>query len=691
MRTFSVIFGASLFALLFAADSNAKVPTPKVKPETVKMASYTKPTLRESVKKMGSAYLSESDFKHFKKGLRAARNRHWSTVTRERNRITDPIAQDVLRWAWASRDRNIPFDDLTYVVQQLPDWPRMVSMKAKAENKLFDNPLTPQQTLNWFSGQEPVSGEGRAVLATAHYGVGNKTSGDMWLKLAWRESKLTRAHQQHIFGKYKDRLTPADHAARADHLIWHGSSYYDSAQALLPYMSADQRALINARLKIARNGNGMDAAIKAVPENLQTDAGLLYERARWRRRKQSKKYALPTYLSIKTAPQSDKGKSEIWDEKRLMIYWTLQEKKYQDAYNLTLHHGMERGSDFAEAEFLAGWLAMQKLGRPDLAAKHFESLHGGVTYSVSLARARYWQGRAAEFNNDPNAQAYYSDASRYPNTYYGQLANEKLKSKFTRVILPPEADAEPLKPIFEASSVIRALHLIGEARDEGFFNQFVFHLDDEVEDIKELTLLSQISHQYGYMKPAIRSAKQAARFQSMLTESGYPMIDAINTLPDKFDKPFVFAIARQESEFNYQAVSHANAYGLMQMINGTASMTAKRHRIPYSKSRMTQDINYSANLGSLHLHDLLRDFDGSYIMAAAAYNAGSNRVKRWNRQFGDPRKGEIDPIDWVESIPFTETRNYVQRVMENVQVYRARMNNNQTESRIMRDLTVGAF
>lgn len=169
------------------------------------------------------------------------------------------------------------------------------------------------------------------------------------------------------------------------------------------------------------------------------------------------------------------------------------------------------------------------------------------------------------------------------------------------------------------------------------------------------------------------------------------MPNAIMSLPSNFDKAFVLAIARQESEFNHTAVSHARAYGLMQMINATAKATARKHRIPYNRARMTQDINYSAQLGALHLHDLLRDYDGSYIMAAVAYNAGPRRVKQWNARYGDPRKGEIDPIDWLESIPFSETRNYVQRVMENMQVYRARMNGNTAENRVHRDITVGAF
>lgn len=235
------------------------------------------------------------------------------------------------------------------------------------------------------------------------------------------------------------------------------------------------------------------------------------------------------------------------------------------------------------------------------------------------------------------------------------------------------------------------MHLLGEASEERYFSNFAFHLDDVYEDQRELSLLSQLAKDYGYMRPSLRAAKQASRFQSMLTDSGYPLIEEIESLPGSFDIPFVYAVARQESEFEFNVVSSAKAYGMMQMIDSTAKYTARKHRIPYSRSKLTADRDYSAKLGAHHLHDLLEQFDGSYILAAAAYNAGPHRSKTWIKKYGDPRIGEIDPIDWVESIPFSETRNYVQRVMENMQVYRARRNGNQSDNQIYQDLTQGAF
>ncbi len=658
---------------------------------TLAEAAVPKPRLKPPAPN-ASEFLSDKDAKRFRQGLRAAKRGRWSEVRSAIKKLDDPTASDVLRWVRSARDPHVPFKDITYVAQQMPDWPRMTGIQAKAEGMMFDDPLKSRKTIAWFMGKEPVSGEGRAALARAHYQQGNKESGDLWLKSAWRDSKLTRSRQQELFGRYKSKLTKEDHAVRADHLIWQGRRHHAKAQALLPHMGKDQRRLMDARIRVASNRSGMDAAIKAVPTQYKNDAGLLYERAKWRRKRKTKNYALPVYLDITNPPINENGKKVVWKEKRIMARWAIQEKKYTEAYQLAAHHGMTRGGAFAEAEFLAGWLALTHLGQPGKAAQHFQTLKNGVTTPVSLSRAAYWQARAADTLSDPNARAYYAEAAAFTNTYYGQLAADKVSGRLAQVTLPIEADTAAIKPGFEADPRIRALHLLGEAGEERYFTTFAFHLDDVLQDQRELTLLAQISKEYGYMRPSLRAAKQASsRFQSMLTDSGYPMIEAIQSLPAEFDLPFVYAVARQESEFDHKVVSSAKAYGMMQMINSTAKYTARKHRIPYSRAKLTTDMDYSAKLGAHHLHDLLNQFDGSYVLAAAGYNAGPHRSKQWIKQYGDPRTGEIDPVDWVESIPYSETRNYIQRVMENMQVYRARLNGNSAENQIYQDLNQGAF
>lgn len=673
---FRIIIFSILSALcLTAGNAQADVPTPRIKPPPPKL----------------STLLPSSDAKEFKLALSSADRRRWSTFKNHRDRVKDPVARDILFWIQAMRDPNVDTPDLTYVLQNLSDWPRMVGIQAKAENRFFDKPQSAQETLNWFAGREPVSGEGRVVLANAYYAKGDTANGDKWLRYAWHESKLTRDRQKSVYSRHKARFTPEDHAIRADYLIWEGTAHFSKVDGLLSLMPASERAVATARMRLLRNSSGIDTAIKRVPQDLQNDTGLLYARGKWRRQKRSKDYALESYLQIIEPPSTEKGKERVWRERKIMTYWAIEEGKYAEAYRLTRNHGMNRGAGFAEAEFLGGWLALIRLNKPELAAQHFQTLRNGVTTPVSMSRGSYWLGRAFEAQNSAESQVHYADAARFANTYYGLLGADKLNPGNAVNALPEE----PLLPL-EFSDLhqdrrMTAMTLLAETKEEHYYTLFSFHMDDNVESLDDLSYLARHSARYGMMRPSVRAAKQASRFQAMLTESGYPMPRSILNLPEKFDTAFVLAIARQESEFNNSAVSSARAYGMMQMINATASATARKHRIPYSKSKLTTDINYSANLGALHLHDLLRDFDGSYILAAAAYNAGPSRAKQWIREYGDPRTGAIDPIDWVESVPFSETRNYIQRVMENMQVYQSRLQSNSSSNRLRHKLTKGAF
>jgi len=645
LYSFLVLFAAMLMVFM-PMTASASVPSPRLKPSPPAM----------------SAYMSESDARLFRRSLKAAKARRWSEVEKNVSRISDPVAKDTLRWVRAANDRNAPIETLEYVHKSLGDWPRMARVRSEAERRMFDESWTSRRVFAWFTGEtEPVSGEGRAALARAYFAKGDTLNGDKYLRLAWNESRLTRDRQKKIFRSYRSKLTKADHAARADHLIWSGYRHYDKARALLQHMDKTDRALMRARMTLNRNTSGMDAALNAVPTSSLTDPGLVYERARWRRRKKTKEYALPVYLSARTAPTSDLGKKAIWREKKIMAYWAIAEKKYKEAYQISLHHGFTRGSEFAEAEFLAGWLALSKMNEPDRALRHFTRLRDGVGSPISLSRAHYWIGRAHKASKTGQEIAHYISAAQYPNTYYGMLAGDEIEGTSHRINLPPEFISGADKTAFDLDNRVRALHLLGEAGEQRYFSQISFHLDDEVDSLSKLSLLSELAEDYGFMRPSLRAAKQAGRFQGMLTESGYPMVASIDALPKRtFEDAFVYAIARQESEFATNAVSSAKAYGMMQMINSTAKATARKHRIKYDLNRLATDGDYAAN-----------------------------RAKKWIKTYGDPRSADVDVIDWVEKIPFSETRNYVMRVMENMQVYRARLNNNSTQNRLMQDLRLG--
>ena len=656
--------------LLSQTASAIEIPSPRIKP--------TPPAL--------SQFLNDKDARALRKAIAASKRGSWTEFRRYHQGIQDPLAKDLLTWVRATKDPNAPQSLLTTAAHNLSDWPRQTSIRAKAEANLFDSPPSARNVVEWFKGRDPVSGEGRAALARAYYELGNNETADMWLRSAWRESKLTRDRQKKVFGEFKSKLTRDDHAVRADHLIWNGRSHFTKARALLPLMASDERKLMDARIRVAANRSGMDSAIKAVPVKYKEDTGLLFERAKWRRKKKTKKYALPVYKNVKIAPLSEPGREALWREEKLMAYWLISEKRYQDAYHLTLNHGFERGTEFAEAEFLAGWLALRKLNNRVAAEQHFRNLAEAVSTPVSLARGYYWLGRSQSGTNRLQS---FQRAAQYPNTFYGQLALTQLNDGVPLLVLPSEASYGTALAMLSVDRRVKAMKLLAEAGDERLYSQFSFHLDDVLETPEDLSALAQIAKDYGYMRPSLRAAKQAGRFQTMLTESGYPIVQVIENMPDTFEKAFVYAIARQETEFETNAVSSARAYGLMQMINATAKYTARKHRIPYSQSRLLTDADYAATLGAHHLNDLLARWDGSYVLAAVSYNAGPHRARQWIKKYGDPRTGEIDPIDWIEATPFSETRNYVQRVMENMQVYRARRNGNIHPLHLERDLRSG--
>jgi len=294
----------------------------------------------------------------------------WNDVDSAIKKVNDPVAKDVLRWVRAANDRNAPIDLLSYVHLTLNDWPRLTRVRANAEKKMFEQDWDSSRVFDWFVGQpEPISGEGRGALARAYYARGDTPNGDRYLRLAWRESRLTRDGQKKLFKLYRDKLTKEDNAARADHLIWSGSRHFDKARALLPHMGKADRAVMNARMKLNRNSSGITTAVNAIPKDSLDNPGFLYERARWRRRKKSKSYAMPIYLSARSAPVSELGRKEMWREKKIMAYWAISEGNLKEAHQLSLHHGFSRGTEFADAEFLAGWTALIGLREPDRALK----------------------------------------------------------------------------------------------------------------------------------------------------------------------------------------------------------------------------------------------------------------------------------------------------------------------------------
>ena len=441
-------------------------------------------------------------------------------------------------------------------------------------------------------------------------------------------------------------------------------------------MNHDYQWLGLARIALMLREPGVDYAVSKVPKRLIGNPGLVYERVRWRRKNRKYDSAIEL-LSQSGEPQTEAKR--WWTERRILSRWLLRKGRTKEAYALASSHQQTAGIGLAEGEWLSGWIALRSLHRYADAFEHFKKMFDNVSYPVSKARAAYWAGRAAEASGKPEISLHwFAHAATHVTSFYGQLAAEKLA--------PTARPSYPLEPrptiaereTFAQLELVRLVKMLSAMGLKGEINPFIRQLARATKTAPDWTLLADLAHDQRRDDLAIHVAKKALRVGVVLSRLGYP--DLRLALKNRPDPAFVKAVVRQESAFNPKAISHAGARGLMQLMPKTAYRIAQRLNIKYSRSRLTRDPKYNVTIGRAYLLQLLEDYGDSPILALSAYNAGPARVKRWLKHFGDPNRSVEHAVDWIESIPFYETRNYVQRVLENFTVYRGRGTN--------RDLTL---
>lgn len=657
-----------------AAISEAAIPeAPSLKPELI----------------AASNVLSTTDAALIRDAINAVEDDRWSTVRTFEAQARDQTARQLILWYRGRGDIDMSFDELSYLLRSQGDWPQMTSVQVRAEESVSLSALTAEQRIAWFDEiGGPISGNGRLALAEAYRQTNQDAKALETIKDAWHSNTLDQDATNQILSRYGDGLTREDHEQRADFLMW--TAQHTAASRLSPYLGSDWQRLIDARTRLQARSRGVDAAVDAVPASLQNHPGLLYDRAKWRRRAgQDESAYVPLLAQINGADVPPAGRDNLWGERSLAMREALKQGQYQTAYQLAAPHGMSSGTDFAEAEWVAGWIALRHIDQPARALGHFQALAKGVSTPISLSRAYYWEGRAHEALGDQAAaNIAYEEAAKFPFVYYGQLAAEKIGK--TQLYLQAQAeitDAE--REAFNSRPLIRALKLLAENGESGEFRQFAYHLDDMLESEADYLLLSNLASDYLYADIGVRGAKAGLAKGIVATEAAFPLPDYDLIREPGVERAMMYALSRQESEMNPSAVSHANARGLMQFIPRTAQAEARSLGLPYRTSWLTDDPGYNMTLGGAHLDTLLNQFNGSYIMTAAAYNAGASRPRRWIKEYGDPRTGAVDPVDWVELIPFSETRNYVQRVLENTQVYRQRLAQAPVEIQLSSDLHRG--
>mgnify|MGYP006274095163 CR=1 FL=1 len=656
-------------------------------PAAAEASSPASPSLKPE-RPYASSVVSTQDAGILDRALRAAERGDWREAERLQGAARSQIVRDLILWRRASSGPpGMGFDEISTAIDRLSHWPSTYQMRARAEEIIELSTLGPQARIDWLEASGPVSGDGHVALARAYSALGEDEKAQRAIRTAWHDYTLDSNTTDEVLVRYGEFLTPFDHQRRADFLLWTGQR--SAARRLKPRLNDGWRRLVDARIALAARARGVDDAVRAVPDDLQENAGLLYERAKWRRRKGWQDRATPLLVGIEGAGVPKAGRHRLWDERHIAMRSALKDRDFDSAYALSAPHGLDSGLDFAQAEWAAGWIALRHRGDPARAAEHFRTLGQGVGSPISQSRADYWLGRAADALSDRElAETAYKAAAEHQYTYYGQLAAQEIGQAMIAFDTPPEPTQAEIDA-FESRDLVKALRLLAEAGETGLFRKFAYHLDDQLESPADFTLLKQLAETYQYNDIGVRGAKAGLAKGIVAPDAAYPLVDYPLLREPQVERSLMLALSRQESEMNPRAISHANARGLMQFIPSTARREARLRGLPYRTSWLTDDPGYNMTLGGAHLDTLLDQFNGSYIMAAAAYNAGASRPRRWVGEYGDPRKGEIDPIDWVEFIPFSETRNYVQRVLENTQVYRHRLSGEPEPVRLKQDLERG--
>lgn len=622
--------------------------------------------------------------------LAAAARSDWDRAISWSAQSANPVIRDLIQWKYLlDESSGASFDAINAFLANHPQWPRHDALVIRAEKTMPD--LEPGQVIAWYGNRTPLSGIGMAHLGEALLHTGRRAEGIALIQRAWIEFTYSPSDESSIMSAHGDVLTADIQKARLDHLLAHGD--VGGAKRQLPRVSVAVRRLATARLQIQANPASVTAVLAGLPVSEQADPEFMLDVAKALRRRGDDDEA---WVVMEKAPAAKEALTmpERWSaERQIMARDALKIGDIDLAYRFASAPALDpaAGVTFMDAEFLAGWIALRYLHNTGLAYQHFQRLADGVTYPISVARAHYWLGRTAEAAGDiARAAGEYAKAAEHPITFYGQLAAAKIAANPVLKVIDASVPPSPAaRAAFDQDERVRAIRLLAEIGDRPDMRLFANAVANDPPLPDRLEMLAELIAQTGDVAMSIRAAKTASY-------AGYdllPFLHPIVALPDAPGGPepaLVLAIARQESEFDPGVVSGAGARGLMQVMPPSAKRAADMLGLSYRLAELTANPGYNIQLGMQTLNEYLNRWDGSYILAIATYNAGPVNVSKWVQTYGDPRTPGTDPVDWLESIPFPETRNYVQRVMENLEVYRNRLGNSGRPLSIIADLYRGS-
>ncbi|MER2537323.1 MAG: lytic transglycosylase domain-containing protein [Rhizobiaceae bacterium] len=588
--------------------------------------------------------------------------------------VRDGLAQNdldrhILAWAIAMRGgTGVSSGEIAAASRALAGWPGQTTLRRNFESALFSERPSPQAVIGAFAGTEPLTTDGTIALARAHVALGNRKAALDVLAPFWRTKRLDGADEGRIIAEFGGLIPASDHRIRMERMLY--ADRIASAQRVANLAGA--KPLADAWAAASRGDANAARLLAAVP-SAQRSAGYSFAQARLLRRQEKFAQAAEIMLKAPRDRASLVDPDAWWIERRVLSRELLDKGDARNAYRVAAAHAAESPVNQADAEFHAGWYALRALKDAKAAQKHFARIAEVAEGPISRSRAYYWQGRAAEAGGGGDAKGYYRRAAAYGTTFYGQLAAERIGDRKLNVAYPSPSASD--RATFTSREAVTAIARLEQAGRATLADRIYMELAGELKSPGELAQLAAMAERRGNHFLALKVGKIAAGRGLDIGALSHP----VGAIPATADisgsgKALAYAIARQESEFNISAVSSAGALGLLQLMPGTAQQVAKKSGVPFSKARLTTDAGYNAMLGANYLGEQIGRFNGSYILTFIGYNAGPSRASQWVGRYGDPRGKDIDTVvDWIERIPFTETRSYVQRVMENYQVYKMRL------------------
>jgi soluble lytic murein transglycosylase len=668
-----------------ATPAPAAAPAPAARQRAAPAAPVRKQVAPAAVAATSST--SQADTDALENVIELIRKHRPDDATEVEAAISDPVAKKLAEWiVLRSDNNNAAVERYRAFLSANPSWPSQTLLRRRLEAALWDDHREDAVVWSWFEAESPVSAKGRFALARAMLARGDRANAERLVREAWRNDPMSEDTESAALDLFGALLTPGDQKARMDLLLY--GSEHEAAMRAAKRLGAGYVALAKARIASYKKASNTDALLEAVPHELHSDPGYIFSKIQLLRREEKFAEAAQLMVGAPRDPARLYNLDEWWVERRLLARKMIDTGEHRTAYLIARDAALPSRDIYkTEQEFTAGWIALRFLTDPALAAQHFARIGVGSVNPTTLARAGYWQGRAAEAaGRAPEARTAYTAAAAQSTSYYGQLARAKLGMPQLELNDPPAARSRGV----ERLEIVRAVQLLFDL-DERDIAIPIFADIGENGDPDALVGLGELTSRSGYARGMLLLGKAALNRGLPFDFYAYPVtgVPPYRAIGPEVEQSVIFSIARQESAFNPGDVSPAQAYGLMQVTPDAGRYVCKRAGVGFDLARMKTDSVYNVALGAAELGGLLEDYRGSYIMTFAAYNAGRGSVKKWIDRYGDPRDPKVDAVDWVELIPFSETRNYVQRIMENLQVYRARFGGG-TRLQIEADLHRGA-